>query len=568
MAAARKELVWSIKKNLYKLSGAEAYQLARDLVTDSQSSELESTDEEGWVDCIINYMQSDALLNSEDEGMSQLLVLNDLVCSMVENRGLLNTANGVAQPLESPVVSAKTVERTTVTHATLGQLPPVTNTQQHTTPLLSIPREPTTSQQTDFGAQARTTNLSPTQPRIINDERGGEPQHFRNASNTHPSGAHSIGDPVTHAAIPHPSSHVTTERMVSLKDLSYLQRREFKVHGGQIGDHNADITYSSMCKQIDEGIREGFTETEVIRGVLRIVKPGVFKDMLINKDEITVNELKGFLRSHLGEKASTELFQELMCARQSEQETPQQFLYRMIGLKQKILFQSKQVSTDIRYEPKTIQEVFLHSIYQGLGTKHTDIRQQLRPLLSNSNVTDEEILRQVMKMICDENEHQRRLGHAPRQKTTHTHSVQVEGGDVSANSGDNDAIQQLSAQVEALTNMVATLMGQQAAAIHTTQSKTAPFQTPGQDQFHGTQPLVNQALTPPPSQPSAARRGKIPSCTKCMQQGSENCNHCFVCGDAGHRAIGCLKRTNQPGNGSRSLLRDRQRPSQIPSPTQ
>lgn len=83
MAAARKELVWSIKKNLYKLSGAEAYQLSRDLVTDSQSSELESTDEEGCVDCIINYMQSDALLNSEDEGMSQLLVLNDLVCSMV-----------------------------------------------------------------------------------------------------------------------------------------------------------------------------------------------------------------------------------------------------------------------------------------------------------------------------------------------------------------------------------------------------------------------------------------------------------------------------------------------------
>lgn len=485
MAAARKELVWSIKKNLYKLSGAEAYQLARDLVTDSQSSELESTDEEGCVDCIINYMQSDALLNSEDEGMSQLLVLNDLACSMVENRGLLDTANGVAQPLESPVVSAKTVERTTVTHA----------------------------------------------------------------------------------AISHPSSHVTAERMVSLKDLSYLQRREFKVHGGQIGDHNADITYSSMCKQIDEGIREGFTETEVIRGVLRVVKPGVFKDMLINKDEITVNELKGFLRSHLGEKASTELFQELMCARQSEQETPQQFLYRMIGLKQKILFQSKQVSTDIRYEPKTIQEVFLHSIYQGLGTKHTDIRQQLRPLLSNSDVTDEEILSQVMKMISDENEHQRRLGHAPRQKTTHTHSVQVEGGDVSANSGDNDAIQQLSVQVEALTNMVATLMGQQAAAIQTTQSKTAPVQTPGQDQFHGTQPLVNQAPTTPPSQPSAARRGKIPSCTKCMQQGSENCNHCFVCGDAGHRAIGCLKRTNQPGNGSRSLLRGRQRPSQLPSPT-
>lgn len=82
----------------------------------------------------------------------------------------------------------------------------------------------------------------------------------------------------------------------------------------------------------------------------------------------------------------------------------------MIGLKQKI-FQSRQANTDIRYEPKTIQEVFFHTIYQGLGSRHTDFRKQLKPLLSNSQVTDEEILNQVMKIINDENEHQWRLGY-------------------------------------------------------------------------------------------------------------------------------------------------------------
>lgn len=63
--------------------------------------------------------------------------------------------------------------------------------------------------------------------------------------------------------------------------------------------------------------------------MLRIVKPGTFRDMLMLKDELSLPELQGFLRSHLGEKATTEMFQELMCARQSEQESPQQFLYRM-----------------------------------------------------------------------------------------------------------------------------------------------------------------------------------------------------------------------------------------------
>ncbi|XP_030606237.1 uncharacterized protein LOC115794735 [Archocentrus centrarchus] len=548
MSTARKELVWSIKKNLYRLSGGEAYQLARDIATDYPGDELEPTDEEGCVECIIKYMQSDALLQSEDEGMSQLLVLNDMLCSIIENRDLLNIVHKVAQSQDNVNVPAKTVECTTLTHAASHQSPPVTDALQHT----------------DFGAQTPNTNQSLTQARITRGELGKQPQQFGTWSNPQPSEVHSTHDTASRATLCHTPSHVASERMVSIKDLSYLQRREFKVHGGQIGDHNSDITYSSMCKQIDEGIREGFTDAEVIRGVLRIVKPGVFKDMLINKEEITISEIKSFLRSHLGEKASTELFQELMCAKQNDQETPQQFLYRMIGLKQKILFQSKQASTDIRYDRRTIQGVFLHSIYQGLCAKHTDIRQQLRPLLSNSEVADEEILSQVTKMMSDENEHQRRLGHAPRQKTTHAHSIQVEEREGTVDQGGSEMIQQLSVQVEALANMVATLMDQQTA----THSKAVPTQTADQDKLHTTQPLAHQAPTPPPSQPSVVRRGKIFSCTNCMQQGSENCNHCFLCGDPGHRAVGCLKRPKQSGNGSRSLLRDRQRPFHSLSPAQ
>lgn len=216
---------------------------------------------------------------------------------------------------------------------------------------------------------------------------------------------------------------------------------------------------------------------------MRIIKPGAFKDMLVNKDSLTVSELKGFLMSHLGEKATTEMFQELMCARQSDQEPPQQFLYRMIGLKQKLLFRSQQISTDISYDPKTIQEVFLHTIYQGLGTKHADLLQRLRPLISNGQVTDEEILRQVMKIISDENEHQRRLGQPPRQKTTQAHSAKIATGDsnnndkardTAADNKNHQTIQQLSAQVETLTHMVASLIDQRTANTQVSRPPTMP----------------------------------------------------------------------------------------------
>ncbi|KAK0134695.1 hypothetical protein N1851_029711 [Merluccius polli] len=124
-----------------------------------------------------------------------------------------------------------------------------------------------------------------------------------------------------------PASQSAREGMTSLRELSYLPRREFKVQGG---DQSSDISYNNVCRQIDDGIREGFTDSEIVRGVLKIIRLGIFKEMLINKDDMTVTEFKGFLQTHLKEKNSTELFQELMCTKQDENETPQQFLYRVI----------------------------------------------------------------------------------------------------------------------------------------------------------------------------------------------------------------------------------------------
>lgn len=56
---------------------------------------------------------------------------------------------------------------------------------------------------------------------------------------------------------------------------------------------------------MEEGTKVNFSDPKIIRSVLRIRKPANFKDMLINKDDITVAELKGFLYSHLGEKYCT-----------------------------------------------------------------------------------------------------------------------------------------------------------------------------------------------------------------------------------------------------------------------
>lgn len=368
---------------------------------------------------------------------------------------------------------------------------------------------------------------------------------------TEQSPQHSTGSPVqanqTQSDSFRPSPHgqlraqPTREGTISLRDLSYLQRREFKVQGGQVGDHSSDISYNNICKQMDEGIREGFPDAEIVRGVLRIMKPGTFKEMLINKDDLTLLEMKGFLQAHLREKNSTELFQELMCARQDESETPQQFLYRVIGLKQRVLFTSKLSDAGIKYSPATVQDVFLHSVYQGLGYKHSDIRRELKPLLSSEEVSDETILRHIMKITSEESERQKRIGSSCRQNATSAHSAQSEPSTVQECSKQDrpvhtiktDPIKELTAKVNELTGLVEAMRQQ-------TLSRPADPVNPYSQNRAGN------------------RKYKTFGCPNCVEQNRSDCCHFFFCGEEGHRAVGCLKKPKNQGNANRSLQRGNQ----------
>lgn len=107
--------------------------------------------------------------------------------------------------------------------------------------------------------------------------------------------------------------------------------------------------------------------------MLKRIKPGTFKDMLVTKDTLTIAELKRFLKGHLREKSSTELFQELSNAKQHDKETPQHFMYRLMGLKQHVLIASKN-SSGFHYDKQLVQGVFLHSLYQGIHEKSSFVR--------------------------------------------------------------------------------------------------------------------------------------------------------------------------------------------------
>ncbi|XP_037651830.1 uncharacterized protein LOC119503885 [Sebastes umbrosus] len=542
----RKSLVWDIRKSLLTLSAEGLFHIAKEVgpVSGLDWSELQKGDHEGCFDYISSFMYSKHLLESEDSGMVDLLILKDAVDAVVSNRDVTDLPDLEPHNIQT---TTQTVHTAHTTDDTTNLMSQAVGTASSTVPLSSVlpssevfTTSPVRSRLAS--AVADTTNTELLKMLTSYEELGKKLRQSMIVPETQ-SLEHTPLLPAQ-ATKSHSGSSYNNftdqparEGMISLRDLSYLQRREFKVQGGQVGDQSSDISYNNVCKQVEEGIKEGFHDTEIVRGVLRIIKPGTFKDMLINKDDLTVTELKGFLQAHLREKNSTELFQELMCARQDENETPQQFLYRVIGLKQRVLFTSKLSDAGIKYSAATVQDVFLHTVYQGLGYKHSDVRRELKPLLSSGEVSDETILRQVMRITSEESERQKRIGSSRRQTTTSAHSAQFEPNTFQERSDKQesstfktktDPIKELAAKVDELTSLIEAMRQQR-------------------------QPRPADPVNQYSQNKVRMKREKPYGCPKCVEQNRLDCSHCFYCGEGGHRAVGCLQKQKSQGNANRSL---------------
>lgn len=562
-SGGRKSLVWDIRKSLLTLSAEELFRVARAVnpVSDVDQAELVEGDQEECYNHINSFMYSKQLLETEDEGMVQLLMLKDAIDDVVKCRdddmSLLNVKGD--SELHTGQGGDKLDGRVDFSeHSVIIQTPPEitadTHKQSRHTPFSVSTASPSDIAELDSDSVKATMLNAPDTANadllkaLASYEELSKkliqcmPAHASPTQTHMPPTSVLLRQPGRNPP-GEPASQSAREGMVSLRELSYLPRREFKVQGGQIGDQSSDISYNNVCRQIDDGLKEGFSDSEIVRGVLKIIRPGIFKEMLINKDDMAMTELKGFLQTHLREKNSTELFQELMCTKQDENETPQQFLYRIIGLKQRILLTSKLADADIKYSAATVQDVFLHTVYQGFGHKHTDIRRELKPLLTNSGITDEMILRHVMKITSEENERMKRLGSFRRHTVTNAQSAQLEPSMVKtpstksesvgfkSNQTKPDPLRDLTTKVEELTRLVETMQKQNQQRLT----------------YSGHQYSQNR---------TQSKRGKRYGCPSCVEQDRQNCKHCFTCGEEGHRAAGCLNRPEKQGNSNRALERD------------
>jgi len=487
----------------------------------STTPDVDDVSEPELYDLIVDYLRSKKLSTMEDEGMSQLLLLDDLLSD------LLSTDIGGSGAIQT---TPKAAEATA--HEEQCPIPP------H--PDHNHPDIPTPPSQMNEDTHLPPPQLSDRDAHInppsapLGRDIGLPSRNFAPSTSARPLTAGGI----LHGRVSTSSS--PGDQVLRVNDFAaLLPRREFKLHGGQISDVGSDMSYSNLCKQIDEGMQECFTESEIIRTVINVIKPGTFREMLTNKSDLTVDELKRFLRAHIRDKSSTELFQELSNARQQDKESPQQFLYKIMGLKQRVSFESQQPGAEFSYDKKLVQGTFLHTLYQGLNEKSSHVRQDLKPLLTDLQVTDDHLLDQITKSTSEETERLKRLGTVAKNRPVTVNAAQPDSSDSAKQTQVDTELQANRAAIRELTAQVSSLTKHLAQMVKPT------------DNAASGDPCSTAAR---PQPPTSEARGR---CSNCVQQSKVSCPHCFVCGQAGHRAIGCLQR-RMSGNGSRSLERGSQ----------
>ena len=324
-------------------------------------------------------------------------------------------------------------------------------------------------------------------------------------------------------------------------DLSKVFRKEFKIQG-QVGLENQKdkIGFISLIRQIEAGVSKGYSEAEIVDGVIHCISPAVqLRRYLETLQQCTLPQLRKMLRSHFQEKSPTELFQQLATTVQEPKEEPQAFVIRCMELRQKILFGNKKADLGVEYNSKTVQTLFLHSIETGLTSE--TICTKMRPFL-REGATDEQLIQEITVAASTENERQNKLNAANRVKQATVESIQP-----------NETAAECKTKPQPKS-------GKMWAALEATQSELAAIK-----ETVSTRPTTPPEFAKTKSghsfQPKQAAVPWRQGCQDCQSKNvGATSQHCFICGDSSHIARGCRNRRQQrQENRSRLLLKGTQK---------
>ncbi len=193
------------------------------------------------------------------------------------------------------------------------------------------------------------------------------------------------------------------------EDKKALKKAHFKIFGVVGGDRQKDcLSFVSLSRQIDAGVKSGYQESEIVEAVIRAVSPSLkLRPYLEMMDNLSLVRLKQILRAHFKEKTGTELYQELTSLCQGPKESAQDFLMRAMNLGEQVLFSSQKEDSVVKYDKSQVQSLFVHVVETGI--QQESVRAKLRPYLEKPGISDEELMERVNIAVSAEMERHNKL---------------------------------------------------------------------------------------------------------------------------------------------------------------
>ena len=185
-------------------------------------------------------------------------------------------------------------------------------------------------------------------------------------------------------------------------------RREFRVFG-QIGEPGqADkLSFVSLANQIGAAIRRGYSQREIVDGVIRAIAPGThLRSYLESFKDLSLPQLQELLRNHYRERDTTAAYQDLSALSQELKETPQAFLMCALDARQKVLL-ANEMESSLKYDAELVQEIFLKVLETGL--LDDNIASKMALILKRPGISDKKIMGELNEIVRGESQRQMKL---------------------------------------------------------------------------------------------------------------------------------------------------------------
>lgn len=332
-------------------------------------------------------------------------------------------------------------------------------------------------------------------------------------------------------------------------------RREFRICG-QIGEggQRDKLSFTNLMHQIESGLRKGHGESEIIEAVIRAISPGLkLRDMLEIKSELTLPQLKTILKGHYKEDDTSDLYQKLINISQEQKESAQDFLFRAIELKDRLLFASKGREAEEHYSADLVKRKFLRSVATGLLSDN--IKYQIKPYLDDMDVTDETLIERVNEAANLETERLNKL------KRNSTKAPRLNELQTTSNKWDNSPNPPAQSSHQRKNTEIPKEKAETVQPPPEPEMQTLVRELKTEVAEMRRMVLASMSANKPPNPSHVMRNNgtRKGSCKSCQDKGEEStCSHCFKCGQPGHISRGCRAPRQLQGNARGLLQRDQQ----------